>query len=94
MNTEDSKKKDESDYYSVTKRLDVLIRLLIEINLNKKDRFTLTQFVKSMKSTGLDRKEIASILGKKPTDIDPLLYTGKKLEIKEDTDDNEVRENV
>lgn len=60
---------------SVNRRLDALIRVLLEIHFDKKNKFKLTAAVKAMKSSGLDRKDIAGILGKKPSDIDPLLYS-------------------
>jgi len=66
---------DKTDLESVNSRLDALIRILLEINFDKKNKFNLTAAVKAMKSSGLDRKDISGILGKKPSDIDPLLYS-------------------
>lgn len=92
-NAEQTSDVNRNDGNLIAKRLDVLIRLFIEVNLNKSGKFTLTQFVKAMKSAGLDRKEIATILGKKPTDIDPLLYSSRETKEKETTTEGE-RENV
>lgn len=66
---------DKISMESVNRRLDALIRIILETHFDKKNKFNLTAAVKSMKSSGLDRKDIAGILGKKPSDIDPLLYS-------------------
>jgi len=73
--TKQSKPDDSVSIESVNRRLDALIRVLLEIHFDKKNKFNLTAAIKAMKSTGLDRKDIAGILGKKPSDIDPLLYS-------------------
>lgn len=63
------------DFESINRRLDALIRISLETHFDKKNKFNLTAAVKAMKSSGLDRKDIAGILGKKTSDIDPLLYS-------------------
>lgn len=80
----------KTDSESVNRRLDALIRILPEIHLDKNDKFNLTAAIKAMKSSGLDRKDIAGILGKKPSDIDPLLYSKNNKKNKSKQSDKEV----
>ena len=68
----------QSDFESITKRLDALIRISLETHLDKNNKFNLTAAVKALNSCGLGPSEIASILGKKITDVAPLLYGKKK----------------
>lgn len=64
----------------ITKRLDVLIRLFIEMNKSEEKReLTYATAARILKSVGLTPTEIAKILGKKSaTDIAPYLYGKKK----------------
>lgn len=75
-----TKKEKSKENREIVKRLDALIRILLEIHLSKNDNFSLTLAVKALKSCGLTPTEIADILGKKRTDITYLLYAkaGKK----------------
>lgn len=64
----------------VTKRLDALIRLFIEINKPKgNERFSEGTAARLLKSMDFTPTEIAKILGKKSaTDVSPYLYPKKK----------------
>jgi len=64
----------------VTKRLDVLIRLFIEMNKPKaKEKFTEATAIRILKSVEFTPTEITKILGKKSvTDISMYLYPKKK----------------
>lgn len=66
---------DGVDLSSVNKRLDALIRIALETHFDKNNKFNLTAAVKALNSCGLGPTEIANILGKKLTDVAPLLYT-------------------
>ena len=56
------------------KRLDVIIRLIIEAN-TEKENFTNSNIIPMLKTIGLDPIEIARIYGKKKSsDIAPYLY--------------------
>lgn len=68
---------DRINLESVNERLDALIRIMLEIHFDKKNKFNLTAAVKALNSCGLGPTEIANILGKKLTDVAPLLYTKK-----------------
>jgi hypothetical protein len=59
-----------------TKRLDAIVRLLIELNKpNPKEKLTVYSTVQLLKSCGLKPIEIAHILGKKSaTEVAPYLY--------------------
>jgi len=75
------KQRNESDQRDPTqKRLDAVIRLLIELNKpNPNKAFTETDAARMLKSTGLTPTDIALILGKKSaTDVAPYLYPKKK----------------
>lgn len=64
---------------AVTKRLDALIRLFIELNKPDKGKFTEGDAARLLKSVDLTPTEIAKILGKNSaTDVAPYLYTKKK----------------
>jgi DNA replicative helicase MCM subunit Mcm2 (Cdc46/Mcm family) len=76
-----SKAKNEKDTADqITRRLDALIRLLIETaKPRSKDSFSEAQAARVLKSAGLTPTEIARILGKKSaTDVAPYLYPKKK----------------
>jgi len=62
-----------------TRRLDAIIRLLIELNRPKSDeKLSIASTVEILKSCGLKPIEIAHILGKKSvTDIAQYLYAKK-----------------
>lgn len=64
----------------ITKRLDALIRLFIEMNKPKdKEKFTEATAIRILKSLELTPTEITKILGKKSvTDISQYLYPKKK----------------
>jgi hypothetical protein len=65
---------------SVTRRLDALIRLFIEMNKEKKagEKFNDTIAARILKSAGLTPTEIAKILGKKSAqDVSSYLYPKK-----------------
>lgn len=70
----------EPDVDPVTKRLDALLRLLIEMNKPEgKGNFTEATAARLLKSAGLTPKEIASILGKsRATDLSKYFYSNKK----------------
>lgn len=65
---------------NLKKRLDALIRLLVELNKrNNKSKFSDAIAARILKSTGLAPIEIAKIFGKKSaSDIAPFLYSKKK----------------
>lgn len=87
----------EVNIESVNQRLDALIRIMLEIHFDKKNKFNLTAAAKALKSCGLGPKEIGDILGKKSTDVAPLLYTKDKKKSKkkrQDIDQPEGNENV
>lgn len=87
-------KENQPDFQSVNKRLDALIRILLEIHFDKKDKFNLTAAVRALKSCGLGPKEIADILGKKMTDISPLLYPKSKEKMEKQTQTEETSNGV
>lgn len=59
-------------------RLDAIIRLLIESNLDN-EKFNNTKVIPVLNSVGLDPTDIAKIYGKnKASDISPYLYKKKK----------------
>lgn len=72
----ENKKEDEN----LSKRLDAIIRLLIENNKqNLGNKFNLGETIRNLNSIGLTPSEIAKILGKKSySDISPHLYKKKK----------------
>lgn len=77
---------------SITKRLDALIRISLESHLDKNNKFNLTAAVKALNSCGLGPSEIASILGKKSTDVAPLLYGKKKSKQEQPVEETETQE--
>lgn len=61
------------------RRLDVIIRLLIELNKKLDEKFDMATIVKILKSLGLAPTEIAKILGyKSRTSVASFLYSKKK----------------
>lgn len=74
MSKKNTDKGNQEGLESITKRLDALIRISLESHLDKKNKFNLTTAVKALNSCGLGPSEIANILGKKITDVAPLLY--------------------
>ena len=80
MSKRQRKKKTTKD--PVTKRLDALIRLFIEMNKSKpnnEEKFSEAEAARILKSVELTPTEIAKILGKKSaTDVSPYLYPKKK----------------
>jgi len=64
----------------ITKRLDALIRLFIELNRPKsEEKLSDAEAARILKSVELTPTEIAKILGKKSaTDVAPYLYPKKK----------------
>jgi hypothetical protein len=78
VNKKKSKEKTTAD--PVTKRLDALIRLFVEINKPKgKEKFNEAVAARLLKSVELTPTEIAKILGKKSaTDVAPYLYAKNK----------------
>lgn len=85
---------DKVDFGSINKRLDALIRISLEIHFDKNNKFNLTAAVKALNSCGLGPKEIADILGKKSTDVAPLLYTKSKKEKKKQDQTEETSNGV
>jgi len=73
-------RKEKTSIDPITKRLDALIRLFIEMNKPKSgEKFTDADAARILKSLELTPTEIAKILGKKSaTDIAPYLYPKKK----------------
>lgn len=74
-------KKQELDVDPVTKRLDALLRLLIETNKPEgKGKFNEATAARLLKSAGLTPKEIAKILGKsRATDLSKYFYSKKEM---------------
>lgn len=64
----------------VTRRLDALLRIVIEVNKPQgKEGFSDAKAARLLKSVGLVPKEIAMILGKKrATDLSKYFYSKKK----------------
>ena len=59
----------------VERRLDAIIRLLVEARQSEEEEFNFTSAVVTLNSAGLTPTEIAHIFGKKSaTDIAPYLY--------------------
>ena len=81
----------QPDFESITKRLDALIRVSLETHFDKNSKFNLTAAVKALNSCGLGPSEIASILGKKITDVAPLLYGKKKSKPKQSDKETETQ---
>jgi hypothetical protein len=72
---------------SVTRRLDALIRLFIEMNKQRKreGKFNEATAARILKSVGLAPTEVAKILGKKSAqDVSSYLYPKKKLRRRDD----------
>jgi len=77
------KQQNSQENDSVIRRLDALIRLLIEMNKEKKEgeKFNDTIAARVLKSAGLTPTEIAKILGKKSAqDVSSYLYPKKQSE--------------
>ena len=73
------KKAEEMLPSSTNIRLDVIIRLLIEMNKSREKNMNEAIAARLLKSIGLKPTEIAKILGKKSaTDVAPYLYPRKK----------------
>lgn len=73
-------RKARDEFAQIVRRLDALIRLIMEIHYPKKK---LTFGAPILKSTGLTPTEIARILGKKrATDIAPYIYSRGKTKTK------------
>jgi sialic acid synthase SpsE len=73
--------KELDETQTISKRLDALIRLFIEMNKDKKqgEKFNEATAARILKSVGLTPTEIAKILGKKSaTDISQYLYSKTK----------------
>ena len=81
MSREKSQEKTTTD--PVSKRLDALIRLFIEMNKPKgKEKFSEATAARILKSVGLTPTEIAKVLGKRSaSDVAPYLYPKKKSRI-------------
>ncbi|MEM2293475.1 MAG: hypothetical protein QW228_08830 [Candidatus Aenigmatarchaeota archaeon] len=73
-------KKENVEIQPIVKRLDALIRLLIEMNKPEgKEKFSEATAARILKSVGLKPTEIARILGKKSvTAIAPYLYSKER----------------
>lgn len=73
-------RKNETAADPITKRLDALIRLFVEMNKPQgEEKFGETTAARILKSVGLSPTEIARILGKKSrTDVAGLIYRKKK----------------
>lgn len=70
-------KKFSDDRDPLTKRLDALIRLYVEVN-KENSKMSDTFAARALNSAGLTPTEIAKIFGKKSaTDIAPYLYSKK-----------------
>lgn len=74
------RKQNEEDVRDpITKRLDALIRLFIEMNKSEQKTFNEAEAARLLKSVDLTPTEIAKIFGKKSaTDVAPYLYPKKK----------------
>ena len=70
--------KQNKENEELVKRLDALIRLIYETNVDKEKKLDKTSFVNILNSVGLTPLEIAKIIGKKSaTDVSPYLYKKK-----------------
>ena len=80
MPQKQTKKNKANQQYPIVKRLNALIRLLIEMNKpNANKDFNEAIAARILKSLDLTPTEIARILGKKSaTDVAPYLYPKKK----------------
>lgn len=65
------------DADGIQKRLDAIIRLLLEISTHKGTPLELGDAIRALCSAGLTPSEIGKILGKKTTDIAWALYGSK-----------------
>jgi hypothetical protein len=78
--------KPEEERDPVVKRLDALLRLIIETNKKDKGEFNEASAARLLKSAGLTPTEIAHVLGKESaTDVSPYLYPKKKSKAKGST---------
>lgn len=76
-NKKESIKQDSIE--SINRRLDALIRIILETLYPSNKKFNEATAARMLKSVGLTPTEIAKILGKKSaTDIAPYLYPKKK----------------
>lgn len=71
-----AKKKKEDLRDPLTKRIDALIRIMIEMNRSEKTSITDGFAARMLHSSGLSSSEIALILGKKSaTDLNQYIYS-------------------
>lgn len=84
-----NKENEKDPYESINKRLDALIRILVEVlNDKKSERFNKTALVRLLNSAGLTPTEIAKIMGKKDRRaVSPHLYSKPKKKNKERLND-------
>jgi hypothetical protein len=75
-----NKKLSRNEFNQILEKLDVVIKLLA---MNVVQGRTLKEQVKLLSETGLQPKQIASILGKKPGHIRVILYNVRKEQAKE-----------
>jgi hypothetical protein len=78
--TQQDKTQNSQNSDAIIKRLDALIRLVIEINKNQSEKnFNEGEVARLLNSVDLTPTEIAKILGKKSrTDVAPFLYAKPK----------------
>ena len=77
-NKKEKMSENKNNNKDLIKRLDALIRIIFEININKNREFNIGDLAQILKSVGLTPTEIAKILGKKSaTDVAMYIY-GKK----------------
>lgn len=69
--------KDVANADGIQRRLDALIRVLIEILTHKDTSLELGEAIRALNSAGLTPSEIRRILGKERTDINWALYGSK-----------------
>jgi len=69
----------EEQFEKLISKIDILIKINASVILNKK---SLKEQVLFLNSIGLSLTEIASMVGKKPTDIGQYLYRKKKIKTK------------
>ncbi|MEM5835323.1 MAG: hypothetical protein QXM11_02015 [Candidatus Aenigmatarchaeota archaeon] len=75
------KKTKNENKEDINKRLDALIRILIELTKRMNKKFNEKMAANVLKSVGLTPTEIAKILGKKSaSNVAPYLYSKKKSE--------------
>jgi len=93
LDKKEGKSTKESEQTQIVKRLDVLIRILLETLYDKKKKYNDTTAVRTLHSAGLTPTEISKILGKKGGAQAVSQYIYSKKGKKKKSKDNEGAEN-